>query len=29
MQLSKSAAELGRTTFFTASQVAELQLNLF
>ena len=26
-QLSKSAAELGRTTFFTASQVAELQLN--
>ena len=26
-QLQSSAAELGRTTFFTASQVAELQLN--
>jgi len=26
-QLESSAAELGRTTFFTASQVAELQLN--
>jgi TP901 family phage tail tape measure protein len=27
VKLEKSAAELGRTTFFTASQVAELQLN--
>ena len=27
IKLSKSAEELGRTTFFTASQVAELQLN--
>jgi TP901 family phage tail tape measure protein len=27
MQLTESAEKLGRTTFFTASQVAELQLN--